>query len=522
MIHLRRHPHLRHRGQVTSTVAAISTTPRTIRLSRCLVLLSTAVLAAWSVLMWLGLEQPAVVNFNLGQLARSLAAAAFLTAAAMQCATWRITGDAQVAWSAVSLIILGLTLPLISAMTPFRGSVVMVADPTLPARLLMVFAVMTLAVFTLVPRPLNLGLRPLKIVAPLSVGLGTATAVLVFRGTPAGPPREPAMAIFRVAEWIATAMWTVLAVALFRIGRRQHRIIRLWGAGSLLLMAMTELLRAVALEGPVWLIQYSAGFQLLAAVIATCTSAVRLWNALAAADTSILELNGHLFVVRADLVDVQQREAERLHDARTAVVSLMGASKLLNNADIGQQVDREQLDRLMTAELRRLEALLDPGSDQATRPFRLADAVEPLVLAHRISGAAVNLEIDDCWAQGRVAATATAVANLLSNARAHAPGATVTITAGSSGSDAVIRVEDDGPGIPIVELPDLLTRGARGSTARGPGSGFGLHTAAHAMSHQGGSLEVAERPGGGTSIVLTLAMTGSPVDQWSGPPTPEG
>ena len=67
----------------------------------------------------------------------------------------------------------------------------------------------------------------------------------------------------------------------------------------------------------------------------------------------------------------------------------------------------------------------------------------------------------------------------------------------------MIRVDDDGPGIPSAERELVLQRGRSGSTPA-PGSGLGLHTAARSMREQGGGLELTERPGGGTRVSLTL------------------
>ncbi len=484
-------------------------------LSRFLAVLCILVLAAWTALISLGLHQPMSVDYSLGRLARSLAAAAFLTAGAMNCATWRLAGDARAAWRATALIVIGLTLPLISAARRLPSSHGSSVDPALAVHLLMVFTVMSLWAFTLMRRPVNMGLRPLKIVAPLVLGLAIATMVLVFQGQPVGALSPVRMDTYRVAGWTATAMWVVLACAQWRmsrglVSRRQNRTLQLWGAAGLSLMAVTELLTTVALDGHSWLVELSAGFQLLASAIVACAAATRLWAAFAAADTCALELTGDLVLVRADLIESQRRDSERLHDARTAVVSLTGASRLLHNPDLSTKVDRDQLHRLITAELRRLEMLLHPEIEPTVGPFRLAEAVESLVLAHRIAGEDVRLELDDGWAIGQVDETASAVANLLSNARIHAPGAAISVTATSSGQNATIRVEDDGPGIPVGERRQMLTRGACGETAVEPGSGLGLYTAAHAMSHQGGSLALSERIGGGTTVLLTLGAAHMP------------
>jgi signal transduction histidine kinase len=67
----------------------------------------------------------------------------------------------------------------------------------------------------------------------------------------------------------------------------------------------------------------------------------------------------------------------------------------------------------------------------------------------------------------------------------------------------VLTVDDDGPGIPSGDRARVLRRGVQG-VAGGPGTGLGLHTATRAMAAQSGSLRLADRPGGGTRVILTL------------------
>ena len=473
--------------------------------SKRLLVWSAVALVAWCALVRLTRNGPIQVQFSVGQLVRSLAAAAFLTAGAMRFAIWRLTGEAQVAWNAMALVVLGLTLPLVAALRLLSTSGAGASVSTPAARLLMVFAVISLMIFALTSSPVNSSLQPLKIVGPLLLGAAIAPAVVFFRGRPIAPPTPLRLDVYLASEWTAAGLWIVLALAHLRAGLRNRRPTQLWSAASLALMGATELAHAQALTGPARLVEFSVGLQLLAAVLAVSAGAVRLWEVFTVSGTRTLKLAGDLRVVRTDLVDSEQRERERLHDARTAIVGVMGASRLLSRPESVVGVDPDRLYSMMTAELHRLGSLLDPDAGGIVEAFRLADAVEPVVLAHRLAGAEVHLQIDRTWAIGCPQAMATVMANLLSNARAHAPGARITVSATTTGSTAVVRVDDDGPGIPLAERDQLLQRGVRGSTANGPGSGLGLHTAARAMAQQGGSLELTDRPGGGTSVILRLS-----------------
>ncbi|WP_369250972.1 ATP-binding protein [Streptomyces sp. R41] len=107
------------------------------------------------------------------------------------------------------------------------------------------------------------------------------------------------------------------------------------------------------------------------------------------------------------------------------------------------------------------------------------------------------------------------VSNLLANARVHTPaGTTVTASVEATDEQCVIRVRDDGPGIPQELLPTVFERFTRAdaSRSRAPGkeagTGLGLAIATAITSAHGGRLSVVSEPGR-TEFSIELPPAGS-------------
>jgi signal transduction histidine kinase len=100
------------------------------------------------------------------------------------------------------------------------------------------------------------------------------------------------------------------------------------------------------------------------------------------------------------------------------------------------------------------------------------------------------------------------VRNLLDNARRYAAG-DVTLSLQQSGTLAIIRVCDHGPGVP----PDLRERifepfyRLPGASEREGGVGLGLALVKSIAQRHGGSVRCEERPGGGACFVVELPQT---------------
>lgn len=473
-----------------------------------LALLSLAVLAAWCCLVALVRNDPPAVRQAVIGLSRALCGGLLLAASALRFAAWRITGTTRSAWSAIALAVAGFAFPMVGMIDYLPTAAG--ADPTPIARALVEFSLIGFGAAALAAPAVTSRLRPLRIATPFLVGCLTVTAVITVRG-PGGSEDGLLVIANTVVQWITAALWSALAAAYLLVGWWRSDRTEQWVGCALAVLATVSLTRAVLGNWHFSRMATPAGAQLLVASLLAGISALRLWQLHSGRGAKLLSLSGALRGAQSDLTAVERDQAQRLHDARSAILGVAGAARLLGRPESVSGLDPDRLQGLVSAELQRLGTILDPGFRSSNRRFRPADVLEPLILAHRLAGAQIVTEIADAWAFGRPEATASAVANLLSNARIHAPGARVWITV-TAGEDLRIRVEDDGPGIGNGEQALVLRPGVRGSAANGNGNGIGLSAAAQLMADQGGTLALGRRPGGGTSVVLTLQLAPSRAD----------
>ncbi len=192
------------------------------------------------------------------------------------------------------------------------------------------------------------------------------------------------------------------------------------------------------------------------------------------------------------------------HDLRTPLTRVRLELELLRDAGAPEaridaaEHDIEEVERLIAEllELSRLE-LGQVAVDRRPTDLRAlveevaADLGQPVEL--RGEGAA---EVDPRL-------LARAVANLLSNAARHAPGARVTVTV----APGRLVFEDDGPGVSDEELPRLFDPFWRGGTGRRRpegGLGLGLMIVRQVAGLHGGAVRAERREEGGLRVVLEL------------------
>jgi signal transduction histidine kinase len=96
---------------------------------------------------------------------------------------------------------------------------------------------------------------------------------------------------------------------------------------------------------------------------------------------------------------------------------------------------------------------------------------------------------------------------LLDNARRYTPpGSGVEVTVGAEGSEAILMVEDNGPGVAEEVLPHLFEPFYRSDTARARegGPGLGLTATTSIVTLHGGTVVAQRGSGGGLRVTVTL------------------
>jgi signal transduction histidine kinase len=106
------------------------------------------------------------------------------------------------------------------------------------------------------------------------------------------------------------------------------------------------------------------------------------------------------------------------------------------------------------------------------------------------------------WVHGHAEALFRAVRNLVDNAIRHTPsGGSIEVDVSG---DGVVRVLDDGPGVPEAERESIFRRFWRRDRTQAESRGLGLAIVARVAETHDGSVTVENRPGGGAVFTLRL------------------
>ena len=206
----------------------------------------------------------------------------------------------------------------------------------------------------------------------------------------------------------------------------------------------------------------------------------------------------------AQLVRSQEEfVADASHELRTPLTALR--LRLENGDAEGALPEAERLSELVESllALARSDAAPAETMDTAAAVLERVEAWRPLA-----DERGIELAVDLDGAPPLRAAPhrlAQVLDNLVSNALEHASeGSSVSVTGVAAAPWVEVRIRDEGPGMTPEERARAFDRFWRAPGSRGGGSGLGLAIVKKLVEVDGGEVELAPAPGGGTDAVVRL------------------
>jgi two-component system, OmpR family, sensor kinase len=233
-----------------------------------------------------------------------------------------------------------------------------------------------------------------------------------------------------------------------------------------------------------------------------------------------LTFNEMLDRLQAVITTQRQFLADASHELRSPLTAIRANVETVRRGGDGDPAERNETLRIVEREVDRMGRLVDDllslaraDAGSAVEKNRLAlDALllevyhqqRPLAGGVRLAlGTFQPVEID-----GDSDRIKQLLINLIDNALRYTPaGGHVTIDLIHRDREAIVRVQDTGPGIPEEDLPHIFERFYRVDSARARqsgGTGLGLAISREIVEAHGGRIEAASSPGAGSLFTVVL------------------
>jgi two-component system, sensor histidine kinase and response regulator len=226
-------------------------------------------------------------------------------------------------------------------------------------------------------------------------------------------------------------------------------------------------------------------------------------------------------------LEAEQRQREEFismvaHELAQPLTNISTSAQMLGREKLPEEV-KERARGTIVAETRRLNRLVQDLLD-ATRlaaghfqvnpaPCDLAEVLREQVQLTQTASTEHRFELDlheqtliTVCDRDRIAQV---LSNILSNAVKYTPGGAVRTVLRREDGRAVIRIADEGPGIPPDRLDAIFQPNVRLVGAGGPntnGSGLGLYIARGIMEKHGGRIWAENAEGGGAVFTIVLPI----------------
>ncbi len=194
------------------------------------------------------------------------------------------------------------------------------------------------------------------------------------------------------------------------------------------------------------------------------------------------------------------------HDLKTPITRLLLRTELLDDEKLRAKFvkDLNDMESMVT---QTLDFMRDANTGEAVQLVDVMALLESLQTDYQDTGEEVGIKgrIVQPW-RGRPQGLRRCLTNLLDNAIRYGVRASISLEDGPD--QIVIRVRDEGPGIPAQQLERAFEPFFRGESSRNRdtgGTGLGLGIARNIARAHGGELTLRNRPEGGIEAVLTLS-----------------
>jgi two-component system, OmpR family, sensor kinase len=215
----------------------------------------------------------------------------------------------------------------------------------------------------------------------------------------------------------------------------------------------------------------------------------------------------------------RQFVADASHELRTPLTTIRTNAEFLREHPDVPAGDREEAIADIASESARMSDLVDgllvlartdAGAPLDARPVDLSGLVEEVAQKAARQGRPVRATTEKAIVMADKGAITRLIWILVDNALTHG-GGDVEVEVAASSAMAVMTVSDHGPGLSEADAEHVFDRFYRADSSRStPGSGLGLAIASSIVDAHRGTIRAENRPGGGATFRVELALMGPP------------